>query len=173
MLVLTGEKCLIKSILTSFLFISLLISPFIITVNADNNNSIDSEYLIRKLVRQYVSAMNAKSTGDIILLFDEKGRFIDKTFNQEFLGKNELTYLYSNIFSINKRLTFTAFPWKIEIEDSNAFVTCSWSLVSDYGVYNGIYWITIGKISNEWKITDITAVITVVHRYHPPYTLLS
>ena len=84
MLVLTGEKFLITSMLTSFLFIALLISPFIITVNADNNNSIDSEYLIRKLVRQYLNAMNEKSTGNITSLFDEDGRFINKTLIKNF-----------------------------------------------------------------------------------------
>jgi len=161
------------NILASFLFIALLTSPLLITVNAYNDNSIDSEYLIRKLIRRYVSSMNERSTEDIISLFDEDGRFIDETFNQEFSGTKDLTNLYSSIFSINKRLTFTAFPWKLETADLNAFVTCSWSLVSDYGVYNGVYWITMSKVSNEWKITEITAMITVIHRYHPPYTLLS
>ena len=173
MLILPSERFVITNILASFLFIALLTSPLLITVNAYNYNSIDSEYLIRKLIRRYVSSMNERSTENIISLFDEDSRFIDETFNQEFLGKNELTYLYSNIFSINKRLTFTAFPWKIEIEDSNAFVICSWSLVSDYGVYNGVYWISMDKVSNEWEITDITAMITIIHRYNPPYTLLS
>jgi len=143
------------------------------TVNATNDNSIDSEYLIRKIIREYVNAMNKRSTGNVVSLFDEKGLFIDETFNQEFSGIKELTNLYSSIFSVNSRLTFTAFPWKIEIEDSNALVTCSWSLVSDYGVYNGVYWISMSRVSNEWKISEITAWITVVHRYHPPYTLLS
>lgn len=151
----------------------LLTSPLIITVNAANDNSMYSEYLIRKLIREYVNSMNKRSTGNIISLFDEEARFIDETFNQEFSGIKELTNLYSSIFSVNNRLTFTAFPWKIEIEDSNALVTCSWSLVSDYGVYNGVYWISMSKVSNEWKISEITARITVVHRYHPPYTLLS
>jgi ketosteroid isomerase-like protein len=151
----------------------LLTSPLIMTINATNDNSIDSEYFIRKLIREYVNAMNKRSTENIIALFDEEGQFIDKTFNQEFSGIKELTNLYSSIFSMNNRLTFTAFPWKIEIEESNALVTCSWSLVSNYGVYNGVYWINTGKVSNEWKITEITALITVVHRYHPPYTLLS
>jgi hypothetical protein len=150
----------------------LLTSPLIMTINATNDNSIDSEYLIRKLIREYVNAMNKRSTGNIVSLFDEEGRFIDETFNHKFSGIKELTNLYSSIFSANNGLTFTAFPWKIEIEDSNALVICSWSLVSDYGVYNGVYWISMSKVSNEWKITEITARITVVHRYHPPYTML-
>jgi hypothetical protein len=141
-------------------------------VIASNDNSLDSKYLIRKLIREYVSSMNKRSTEDIILLFDEEGRFIDENFNQEFSGIKELMNLYNSIFSLNRRLTFTAFPWKIEIENSNAFVTCSWSLVSDNGVYNGVYWISMSKVSNAWKITEITALITVVHRYNPPYTLL-
>ncbi|MGB6681020.1 MAG: hypothetical protein WBF08_06835 [Candidatus Bathyarchaeia archaeon] len=169
----TSERFFIRRILASSIFMILLTSPLIMTVNAANDDSIDSEYLIRKLIREYVNSMNKRSSENIISLFDEEGRFIDETFNQEFSGIKELTYLYSSIFSINNRLTFTAFPWKIEIENSNAFVTCSWSLVSDYGVYNGVYWISISKVSNEWKITEITALITVVHRYHPPYTLLS
>jgi hypothetical protein len=143
------------------------------TVDAANANSVDSEYLIRKLIREYVNSMNERSTRNIVSLFDEEGRFIDETFNQEFSGIKELTNLYSSIFSINNRLTFTAFPWKIEVRNSNAFIICSWSLVSDYGVYNGVYWISMSNVSNEWKITEMTTRITIIHRYHPPYTLLS
>jgi hypothetical protein len=166
------KRFVITKILTSSLFIIFLTLPLITNVNASEDNSIDSEYLVRKVIRKYVSSMNNRSTEDIISLFDKKGRFVDETFNQDFSSIKELTNLYNSIFSLNNRLTFTAFPWKIRIEDSNAFVTCSWSLVSDHGVYNGVYWISMNKVTNEWKITKITALITIVHRYNPPYALL-
>jgi hypothetical protein len=169
---LASKRCAITKILTSSLFIILLTLPFITNVNASNDNSIDSEYLIRKAIRKYVIYMNKKSTEDIISLFDKEGQFIDENFNQGFSGIKELTNFYNSIFSLNNRLTFTVFPWKIEIEDSNAFVTCSWSLVSDHGVYNGVYWISMNKVANEWKITKIAALITVVHHYNPPYSLV-
>lgn len=166
------KRFVITKILTSSLFIIILTLPIITNVNGSNDNSIDSEYLIRKVIRKYVSSMNKRSTQDVILLFDKEAQFIDENFNQEFSGIKELTDFYNSIFSLNNRLTFTAFPWKIEIEDSNAFLTCSWSLVNDHGTYNGVYWIQMSKVTDEWKITKITSLITVVHHYNPPYSLL-
>ena len=95
------KRFVITKILIFSLFIIIFTLPIITNINASNDNSIDSEYLIRKVIRKYVSSMNKRSTQDIILLFDKKAQFIDENFNQEFSGIKELTDFYNSIFSLN------------------------------------------------------------------------
>lgn len=134
--------------------------------------SVDESQQIRRVIREYVRAMNRKSVEELISLYTDQGEFVDESFDTAFSGPDRLRELYSSIFEQNPRLTFTAFPWHIDIAGEQASVTCSWSLVGDYGVYNGIYFVTMRKAAGEWKIDNITAHISVVHYYHPPYVLI-
>jgi ketosteroid isomerase-like protein len=129
----------------------------------------DAQYAIRGAIRDYRMAMNHKSIEDVIALYTSDGTFVDQSLNMEFTGTDELRNLYGGIFGRNPRLTFTIFPWNIDVSTDSAFVTCSWSLVSSYGVYNGIYWISMSKVSDQWKIVKITTFITVLHPYNQPY----
>ena len=132
----------------------------------------DENYAVRRVVLDYTQAMNEKSVENIITLYTTDGKYIDESFDGIFFGPDQLRNLYQNIFNRNPRLTFTAFPWNIEVTGDSAFVTCSWSLVTDYGVYNGVYLINMSSVNGEWKIAKITAYVTVVHDYHPLYRLI-
>jgi len=159
-----------KSILISLFLALLVFSLQIPLITVEAASSSDDQYAVRKVIRKYVAAMNAKSVEDIVSLYTSDGKYVDESFDTIFYA-SELPAFYSGIFERSPRITFTAFPWKIEITSNNAYVTCSWSLVADYGVYNGIYWISMSKIGSEWKISEITAYITVMHYYAPPYVL--
>jgi ketosteroid isomerase-like protein len=134
--------------------------------------SMDGPQQVRRIIREYVRAMNRKSVETLISLYTSDGEYIDESFDALFSGPDQLRRLYGSIFEQNPRLTFTAFPWSIDAAGEHASATCSWSLVGDYGVYNGVYLIGIRKVSGDWKIREITAHITVVHYYNPPYLLL-
>jgi len=149
----------------------MLASLSVSLVSVEATDSDDEKYAVRKVVWAYTSAMNQKSVEAIVALYTDDGKFVDEYFDDIFFGRDQLRNLYGSIFDRNPRLTFTAFPWNIEVISEEAFVTCSWSLVTDYGVYNGLYWINMRKIVGEWKIAQITAYITVVHYYGPPYHL--
>lgn len=132
----------------------------------------DAKYAIRGVIRDYRMAMNHKSVEDVIALYTSDGIFVDQSWNMGFTGTDELRNLYGGIFGRNPQLTFTIFPWNIDVAGDSAFVTCSWSLVSSYGVYNGVYWISMSKVNDEWKISKITAFITVLHSYSQLYDSL-
>ncbi|MEM2941827.1 MAG: nuclear transport factor 2 family protein [Candidatus Bathyarchaeia archaeon] len=136
------------------------------------SQSVDESQQVRKIIREYVRAMNRKSVEALISLYTIDGEYVDESFDASFSGPDQLRRLYSSIFEQNPKLTFTAFPWNIEATGEHASATCSWSLVGDYGVYNGVYLISMRKVSGDWKIREITAHITVVHYYNPPYLLL-
>ena len=132
----------------------------------------DAQYAIRGVIRDYRTAMNHKSVEEMIALYTSDGTFVDRSMNMEFTGTDELRNLYGGIFGQNPQLTFTIFPWNIDVSSDSAIVRCSWSLVSSYGVYSGIYWISMSKVNDEWKIAKITAFTTVLHPYSQPYGFL-
>jgi len=164
MRLLSNRNALVALIMLASLSISL------VTVKAADSD--DERYAARKVIWAYTDAMNQKSVENILASYTDDGKFVDEYFNDIFFGRDQLRNLYRNIFERNPRLTFTAFPWNIELFTGEAFVTCSWSLVADYGVYNGIYYVSMRKVAGEWKIAQITAHITGVHYYNPPYYLL-
>lgn len=159
----------ITGTLSVFLILVICLQSFEYVVVAQ---SVDESQQVRRVVREYVRAMNRKSVEGLVSLYTSNGEYIDESFDTVFSGPDQLRGLYDSIFQRNPRLTFTAFPWNIEIIGEQASVTCSWSLVGDYGVYNGIYWISMRKAAGDWKIEKITAHITVVHYYNPPYVLI-
>lgn len=164
-----GEMKYLKSLLVLSTLLFLLVSTPMFLVNAENYGD---EYAVRKVVWDYVKAMNRRSVEDILSLYTVDGEFVDMTFDIKFSGPDQLRNLYRDIFNINPRLTFTAFPWEIYISGNQASLTCSWSLVGEYGVYNGVYLITMSWSSGAWRILNITAYITVIHYYHPPNILI-
>jgi ketosteroid isomerase-like protein len=129
----------------------------------------EEQYTVRKTLREYVRAMNQRSLEDIVALYASNGKFVDETFDEVFSGSYRLRNLYDGIFETNPHLVFTAFPWRVEVAGDDASVDCSWSLVGNVGVYNGMYYISMSKTSLGWKITEIDAHITVIHNYHLPY----
>lgn len=155
--------------LSAFLLVMICLQSLDYVVVAQ---SIDESQQVRRIIREYVRAMNRKSVEGLVSLYTSRGEFIDESFDTDFSGPDKLRELYNSIFERNPRLSFTAFPWSIDITGEQASVTCSWSLVGDYGVYNGIYWVSMRKTDGEWKIESITAHITVAHYYNPPYVLV-
>ncbi|MBS7628688.1 DUF4440 domain-containing protein [Candidatus Bathyarchaeota archaeon] len=159
----------LKSLLVLSMLPFLLVSTHIFLVNAE---SYGDEYAARKVIWNYVKAMNCRSVEEILSLYTVDGEFIDMTFDIKFSGPDQLRKLYKDIFNMNPRLTFTAFPWEIHVSGNQASLTCSWTLVGEYGVYNGVYLLTMSWSGAAWRILKITAYITVIHYYHPPNILI-
>jgi len=159
----------LKSLLVFLTLTFLLSSTSMPLVNAEGYGD---EYAVRKVVWDYVKAMNHRSVEEILSLYTVDGEFVDMTFDIKFSGPDQLRNLYRDIFNTNPRLTFTAFPWEIHLSGSQASLTCSWSLVGEYGIYNGVYLMTVSGSSGSWRILKITAYITVIHYYHPPNILI-
>jgi len=161
-----------RIIFISSVFVLLLVCPGAPLKDVEAASSGEAQYAVRKVIWDYRKAMNLKSDDSLIALYTVDGKFVDGSFGTEFVGPEELRSLYEGIFETNPSLTFTVFPWNIEVTGDYAFVTCSWSLVGNYGVYNGVYWVSMSKVADEWKVTKITAYITVIHYYSPPYLFL-
>ncbi|MGQ9543234.1 MAG: YybH family protein [Candidatus Bathyarchaeia archaeon] len=132
----------------------------------------EDDYAVRRVVWDYVKSMNRRSVDEVVSLYTVDGEFVDMTFNVKFSGPDQLRNLYRGIFEVNPRLTFTAFPWGIQVSLGQASVTCSWSLVGEYGTYNGVYLINMIGGGGTWRILKVTSYITVIHYYHPPNILI-
>jgi ketosteroid isomerase-like protein len=153
----------------AYLVLMILVFTLVTQMATVEASSQEEQYPVRQTLREYVRAMNQRSLEDIVALYASDGKFVDETFDETFSGSYRLRELYDGIFETNPHLVFTAFPWRVEVVGDDAFVDCSWSLVGNVGVYNGMYYISMSKTSLGWKITEIDAHITVIHNYYLPY----